>query len=82
MAFQYGRRPPKNAPALTFASFLSRTVPAHPAEEIEDVSPPTLRNETIDDESNAEESSELLGAAPAEGEGTSCRLLLASGQSD
>jgi hypothetical protein len=32
MAFKYGRRPPKNAPALRFASFLS-AVPAHPARE-------------------------------------------------
>jgi hypothetical protein len=33
MALMYGRRPPKNAPALRFASFLSPTVPTHPAEE-------------------------------------------------
>jgi hypothetical protein len=31
MAYKYGRRPPKNAPALKLASFLSGTVPAHPA---------------------------------------------------
>src|SRR5262249_22807021 len=34
------------------------------AEEIEDVSPPTLQNETIDDEPSVEGSSELLDAAP------------------
>lgn len=33
MPFKYGRRPPKNAPALMFRSFLSREVPAHPPEE-------------------------------------------------
>ena len=33
MALMYGRRPPKNAPALRLASFLSPTVPPHPAEE-------------------------------------------------
>jgi hypothetical protein len=33
MAYKYGRRAPKNAPALRFASFLSPTVPSHPAEE-------------------------------------------------
>jgi hypothetical protein len=33
MAFMYGRRPPKNAPALRFASFLSAAVPPHPARE-------------------------------------------------
>jgi hypothetical protein len=32
MAFKYGRRPPKNAPALRLASFLS-AVPTHPARE-------------------------------------------------
>ena len=31
MAYKYGRRPPKNAPALRFASILSGTAPAHPA---------------------------------------------------
>jgi hypothetical protein len=30
---KYGRRPPKNAPALAFASFQSGTVPAHPAHD-------------------------------------------------
>jgi type II secretory pathway predicted ATPase ExeA len=51
------------------------------AEEVEDVTTPTLRSGTSD-EVNAEESNELLDAPPAEEEGTSCRLLLASGQSD
>jgi hypothetical protein len=30
MAFKYGRRAPKNAPALQLSSFLSKAVPAHP----------------------------------------------------
>ena len=33
MPYMYGRRPPKNAPALRFASLLSRTVPSYPAQE-------------------------------------------------
>jgi hypothetical protein len=33
MPYKYGRRPPKNAPALRLASFLSSTVPAHPRSE-------------------------------------------------
>jgi hypothetical protein len=33
MAYMYGRRSPKNAPALKLASFLSGTVPAHPRSE-------------------------------------------------
>jgi hypothetical protein len=33
MAFQYGRRAPKNAPALAFRSFRSPVVPAHPLSE-------------------------------------------------
>ena len=33
MALMYGRRPPKNAPALRFASFLTGQVPAHPSHE-------------------------------------------------
>ena len=33
MALMYGRRPPKNAPALRFASFLSGRVPEHPSHE-------------------------------------------------
>jgi hypothetical protein len=33
MALMYGRRPPKNAPALRFASFLRGEVPDHPASE-------------------------------------------------
>ena len=33
MPYMYGRRPPKNAPALRFASFLSSTVPAYPPQE-------------------------------------------------
>jgi hypothetical protein len=33
MALKYGRRAPKNAPALTFSNFLSKGVPAHPARE-------------------------------------------------
>lgn len=36
MSYKYGRRPPKNAPALRFRSFLQRGadgVPSHPAEE-------------------------------------------------
>jgi hypothetical protein len=30
MAYRYGRRPPKNAPALRFSSFLRAEAPAHP----------------------------------------------------
>jgi hypothetical protein len=33
MAYKYGRRPPKNAPALHFSSFLAAAAPPHPAEE-------------------------------------------------
>jgi len=33
MPYMYGRRPPKNAPALRLASFLARAVPAHPRSE-------------------------------------------------
>jgi len=33
LPYKYGRRPPKNAPALRFRSFLSSTVPASPPEE-------------------------------------------------
>lgn len=33
MALKYGRRPPKNAPALKFSSILAATAPAHPARE-------------------------------------------------
>jgi hypothetical protein len=33
MAYKYGRRPPKNAPALQFSSFLAAAAPPHPAEE-------------------------------------------------
>ena len=36
MAYKYGRRPPKNAPALRLGTFLRRGAdgaPAHPAEE-------------------------------------------------
>ena len=33
MALMYGRRPPKNAPALRFSSFLRAAAPAHPAAE-------------------------------------------------
>jgi hypothetical protein len=33
MSYMYGRRPPKNAPALRLASFLQREVPAHPVAE-------------------------------------------------
>jgi hypothetical protein len=33
MAFMYGRRPPKNAPALRFSSFFRGAVPAHPSHE-------------------------------------------------
>jgi hypothetical protein len=33
MALMYGRRPPKNAPALRFASFLAGRVPEHPSHE-------------------------------------------------
>ncbi len=33
MPYRYGRRPPKNAPALRFARFLAAAVPAHPARE-------------------------------------------------
>jgi hypothetical protein len=33
MAFMYGRRPPKNAPALRFSSFLRAAVPTHPVQE-------------------------------------------------
>ena len=33
MALKYGRRAPKNAPALRFSNFLSKGVPAHPARE-------------------------------------------------
>jgi hypothetical protein len=33
MSYMYGRRSPKNAPALRLASFLSETVPAHPRSE-------------------------------------------------
>jgi hypothetical protein len=33
MAYKYGRRPPKNAPALRFGSFLQAAAPAYPASE-------------------------------------------------
>lgn len=33
MSYKYGRRPPKNAPALRLASFLQREVPVHPVAE-------------------------------------------------
>jgi hypothetical protein len=33
MPYKYGRRPPKNTPALRFRSFMSGEVPAHPPEE-------------------------------------------------
>jgi hypothetical protein len=33
MPYKYGRRSPKNAPALRFRSFLASTVPSYPAEE-------------------------------------------------
>jgi hypothetical protein len=33
LPYKYGRRPPKNAPALRFRSFLSSTVPAYPPQE-------------------------------------------------
>jgi hypothetical protein len=33
MSYKYGRRPPKNAPALRFESFLRTAVPDHPARE-------------------------------------------------
>jgi hypothetical protein len=33
MPYKYGRRPPKNAPALRFASFLRSAVPSYPAAE-------------------------------------------------
>jgi len=33
MALMYGRRPPKNAPALRFSSFLTGQVPEHPSHE-------------------------------------------------
>jgi hypothetical protein len=33
MPYKYGRRPPKNAPALRFASFLRSGVPSYPAAE-------------------------------------------------
>jgi len=33
MAFKYGRRPPKKAPALELRSFLSKAVPPHPSRE-------------------------------------------------
>ncbi len=33
MAYKYGRRPPKNAPALALSSFLVRPIPAHPTSE-------------------------------------------------
>jgi hypothetical protein len=33
MPYMYGRRPPKNAPALRFASLLSHTVPSYPPQE-------------------------------------------------
>jgi|ERR1700729_55629 len=33
MPYKYGRRPPKNAPALRFGSFLSSAAPAHPRDE-------------------------------------------------
>jgi hypothetical protein len=33
MSYKYGRRPPKNAPALRFASFLQSEVPAYPSGE-------------------------------------------------
>ena len=33
MPYKYGRRPPKNAPALSFGSFLSSAAPAHPQQE-------------------------------------------------
>jgi hypothetical protein len=32
MAYKYGRRPPKNAPALKFSSILAQTAPAYPEE--------------------------------------------------
>ena len=31
MAYMYGRRPPKNAPALEFGSFVNKAVPTHPS---------------------------------------------------
>jgi type II secretory pathway predicted ATPase ExeA len=52
------------------------------AEEIADAGPSPLRQELLEDEPNAEEASELLGASSAEVAETPCRLLLASGQSD
>jgi hypothetical protein len=33
MSYKYGRRPPKNAPALRFGSFLQSGVPTHPSTE-------------------------------------------------
>jgi len=33
LPYKYGRRPPKNAPALRFRSFLSSTAPAYPTQE-------------------------------------------------
>ena len=33
MPYKYGRRPPKNAPALRFGSFLSSGAPVHPRDE-------------------------------------------------
>jgi hypothetical protein len=33
MAYKYGRRPPKNAPALRLGSFLTGAIPPHPASE-------------------------------------------------
>lgn len=33
MPYLYGRRPPKNTPALRFARFMSRAVPAYPPDE-------------------------------------------------
>jgi hypothetical protein len=33
MPYKYGRRPPKNAPALRFGSFLSSAAPPHPQQE-------------------------------------------------
>jgi hypothetical protein len=33
MPYKYGRRPPKNAPALSLGTFLSAVVPAHPSSE-------------------------------------------------
>ena len=33
MPYKYGRRPPKNTPALRLGSFLSSAVPAFPPDE-------------------------------------------------